>query len=360
MIPTPNADRSCFGPPRRGRSWPAGAAFRSTLTALLLLGAMGIVGWLALRTAPTATSASGTPDSSPSNERSRVPVAEAVETILDAARQHIQMNQHEQARVILAEAVRTHPEQQVLRSTYADVLVALALPADAYEQYVAALSIGPRTAPLEFAAGTMAKLTDRSQLALEHYTAAQTADPSNPTYPLYLAQIQRSLNQPAEAKASLVRVVHMQPDNAIAWGTLADIALGENKIDMALQHVAKARAIEPRVGAWRLIEARALKRQSKPDQALMVMAGLTDAEKFQLHNARLIAECHAMKGELPQAVAAVTAAADAGPADADLALEAAVWLQHANDLTRAREYARRAQMLGNDRAAEVLAGLGAE
>lgn len=356
MNQMPSTDRAPTDAPIRSlRSGRRGASIVPVLGAVLLLGAVGAIAWMSLGSSPTRASASPAPGATGAD--TRVPVAEAVETILGAVQQQVRMSRHEEAAAVLAEAVRTYPDQQVLRTTYADVLVALARPADAYDQYVAALAIGPRTAPVEFAAGTMANLTGRGPLALEHYTAAQTADPSNASYPLYLAQVQRSLNQTDAAKASLLRVVNMQPDNAVAWGSLADIALNENKIDLALQHVAKARGIEPRVGAWRLIEARALKRQGKPDQALLVMAGLSEPEKLELHSARLIAECHAMKGEMETAVSAILRAADAAPADSDLALEAATWLQRTDQIERARQYAQRAQMLGNDRAAEVLAGL---
>lgn len=346
-----------IAPPRSAAAPACRASAKSSLVvALSLLIAVGAILWLALGQTgtPSPSAARSTPDTP------RVPVGEAVETILDAVQKHVRAGRQEEARVILAEAVNTYPDQQPLRAAYADVLVALAHPAEAYDQYVAALTIGPRTASTEFAAGTMANLTGRPALALEHYAAAQTADPANPIYPLYLAQVQRKLNQTEEAKASLLRVVNMQPDNAIGWGTLADIYLGENKLDMAQQHITRARHIEPLVGAWRLVEARILKRQSKPDEALLVMDGLSDPEKRELHNARLIAECHAMRGEMERAVAVITQASDATPADADLALEAAIWLQRTDQLDRARDYARRAQMLGSDRAAEVLAGLADE
>jgi predicted Zn-dependent protease len=329
----------------------------SLLVAVGLLLAIGSVLWLALGPGGSPRRPSSI---APATDALRVPVGEAVETILQAVQTQVRTGRHEEARAVLAEAVSNYPDQQPLRSAYADVLVALSRPAEAYEQYVAALSIGPRAAEAEFAAGTMANLTGRSALALEHYTAAQTADPANPIYPLYLAQVQRKLNQTEEAKASLLRVVNLQPDNAIGWGTLADIYLGENKLDLAQQHVARARRIEPLVGAWRLIEARILKRQSKPDEALLVMEGLSEPERQQVHNARLIAECHAMRGEMERAVTVVVAASDSNPADAELALEAAIWLQRTDQLDRAREYARRAQMLGSDRAAEVLAGLADE
>ncbi len=285
----------------------------------------------------------------------RVSPAEAIETILDAVQKRVRGGDQAQAAVVLEEATRTYPDQQPLRLALAECYVALNRPAEAYEQYVAALSIGPRDAATEFAAGTMARICMKFELATEHYAAAQSADMANPTYALYLAQMQRRMNQIEEAKVSLLRVVKLQPDNAIAWGTLADIALNENKLDIATQHIARARELEPRVGTWRLIEARILKRQSKPEQALLVLNGLSETERIELFNVRLIAECNAMLGDQDAAVAAVVKAADGNPMNADLAFEAATWLHRAKDIERARQYAIRARTLGNDHAEDLLA-----
>lgn len=293
-----------------------------------------------------------------SSVKDRVSPAEAMETILDAVQKRVRAGQHAEAAAILEEAVRTYADQQSLRLALAESYVALNRPADAYDQYLAALSIGPREAATEFAAGTMARMSSRPELAIEHYGAAQIADPANPIYPLYLAQVQKRISRTDDAKASLLRVVNLQPDNAIAWGTLADIALTENKLDLCAQHIAKARELEPRVGTWRLIEARLLKRQAKPEQALLVLDGLSGVERHEFYNARLIAECHAMLGHPIEAAAAVAGAADANPTDPELALEAATWLFRAKNNDRARQYAIRARTLGNDEAAGLLAQIG--
>lgn len=329
-----------------------GAVNITTVIALVVL-----IGAILLSVVVFGGGSTPTPATS-SNVKDRVSPAEAVETILDAVQKRVRAGQHAEAAAILEEAVRTYADQQSLRLALAEAYVALNRPADAYDQYIAALAIGPREAATEFAAGTMARMSRRPELAIEHYGAAQTADVTNPIYPLYLAQVQRRANRIDDAKASLLRVVNLQPDNAIAWGTLADIALTENKLDICTQHIAKARELEPRVGSWRLIEARLLKRQSKPERALLVLDGLSDVERHEFFNARLIAECHAMLGHPIEAAAAVVGAADANPTDAELALEAATWLLRAEDSHRARQYAIRAHTLGNDQAASLLAQIG--
>ncbi len=321
----------------------------ASLIALAVLVGAILLSVFAISGGQTPVKASG------AENAARVSPAEAVETVLDAVQKRVRAGDHEQGAVLLEEATRSYPDQQSLRLALAECYVALNRPADAYDQYVAALSIGPRDAATEFAAGTMARICMKFELAMEHYAAAQSADMANPTYALYLAQMQRRMNQIEECKVSLLRVVKLQPENAIAWGTLADIALNENKLDLATQHIARARELEPRVGTWRLIEARILKRQSKPEQALLVLNGLSDAERGELHNVRLIAECSAMLGDQDGAVAAVVKASDGNPMSHELALEAATWLHNSGDDERARQYAIRARTLGNEHAESLLA-----
>lgn len=334
------------------RQLRAGKVNLATLIAALVLLFALILSILTIPGRPEPSVASGAPN------QQRISPAEATEAILVSVQQHVRAGDHGQAAAILEEAVRSYADQQELRIALAETYVALNRSGDAYEQFIAALTIGPRDASIEFAAGTMARMNNRFDLALEHYSAAQNAEKSNPTYPLYLAQMQRKLDLTEDAKVSLLRVVALQPENAIAWGTLADIALAENKIDLALQHVARARELEPRVGAWRLIEARALKRQGKPEQALLVLDGLSDLDRQQLHNVRLIAECNAMLGKRQEAVACVVDASRARPGDADLALEAAIWLYNAGDKDAARTFATRAYTLGSDSASSLLEQIG--
>ncbi len=346
MNPAPRRLTSSIRPRRRG------AVNLTTVIAIVVLIGAILLSVVVFGGGATPKPAAG------SSVKDHISPAEAMETILDAVQKRVRAGQHAEAAAILEEAVRTYADQQPLRLALAESYVALNRPSDAYDQYLAALSIGPRDAATEFAAGTMARMSSRPELAIEHYGAAQTADPANPIYPLYLAQVQKRLNRTDDAKASLLRVVNLQPDNAIAWGTLADIALTENKLDLCTQHIAKARELEPRVGTWRLIEARLLKRQAKPEQALLVLSGLSEMESHELFNARLVAECHAMLGQPLEAANVVAAAADANATDADLALEAANWLLRAKDAERARKFALRARTLGNEQAGELLAELG--
>lgn len=282
--------------------------------------------------------------------------AAAIAAILDAARRYVAQEEFPKARLILDTAVMEHPENQELRIALAETLLRTNELAESYEHYLAALAIGPRDAGLEFIAGTLASRLNRPGRAVEHYSAAQAADPSRPEYPLYLAQVQVKLNDDAAAKASLLRVVRLDESNATAWGTLADIMLRENALTLARQHIDKARALEPRVSAWKITEARLLKREGEPEKALLLLQSLDDSEKRLKPVLTLRAECLGLLSRPADAAAMYREASDAQPADAELAYAAAEWLDRAGE-PGAADYARRAALLGHSAAESLLSRL---
>ena len=237
---------------------------------------------------------------------------------------------------------------------YAKALVALEKPEAAYEQMEAALAIGPRRHELEFLAGTCASSAQRLDRALEHFSMAQTGDLTEVMYPIYLGQVQRQLGMSDKAKASLLRAVKMDPENAIARGTLADIFLGENKISMAKQQIEYARKFEPESAQWRIIEARILKRDRNPEQALLVLQGMSEQDKLTLPALRLTAECYGMLSKPKAAAEIYSRAVDAKPRHPEVAFEAALWYERAGDAENARSFAERAAMLGSEQAQQML------
>lgn len=284
----------------------------------------------------------------------------AIKRALDAARQHLKQNEAGKAEAVLRDAVAQYPDDQELRIALGESLMQLRSFPGAYEQYVAALAIGPRTPGVEFTAGTLASATGQTERALEHYSAAQAGDPKNPTYPLYLAQVQLKLNQADPAKANLMLVTRLDPESAIAWGTLADVALRENNVHIALQHVAKARRLQPDTAAWRIIEARALKRTGDVEQAMLVLAGLSPADKREPHALSLLAECYGMLSQPADAANLYADASDAKPSDPALAFEAATWFARAEQNNKAAVFALRAKENKHPQADKFLERLGKE
>lgn len=306
---------------------------------------------------PTAQRPLPPPGAGQANEPG--PTPEAVDQIITAAGQLQQQGEANKAEAILTEAVRNYPDQQRLRLTLADFYVAQKRPAEAYAEKRLALELGPRDANIEFEAGTLASMLGKLSEAADHYDFAQQKDPTNPEIPLYLAQVQVKLNRIDAAKASLARAGRLTPERAVVWGTLAEISLRENNVPMALQHVAKARSLEPRSTGWRLIESRALRRDGRAEEALTLLLGLDAAEQRDLSVLRSMAECYGMLKRPNDAAAKFAAASDALPADPDLALEAALWAERTGDKSKAQEFARRAKDLGNTQADTVLSRLAA-
>jgi predicted Zn-dependent protease len=287
----------------------------------------------------------------------KVPASEALTTVLDSARKLMGQSEWPKAETVLRRAAMQFPDQQEVRTALAETLLALDKPKDSYEQYEKALAIGPREPKLEFAAGQVASkagLTDRAE---EHFSMAQTADPTNPACPLMLGLVQRKLGKLDSARANLLRAVKMDPDSAYAWGTLADMALGENHLDICLQHIEKARKLQPESKEWRLIEARALKRKGEPTEALRLLTPLDPSQRHEPVIARQIAECFAMLGRHAEAASALADAAQADAMNADIAYEAAAAFDRAGNRTRALEFATQAQILGSKSATALLARL---
>ncbi len=318
----------------RGKTWIALGALA------LALGAGGYAFRLAW------TSGGATPEHAAGAPTKGSAAPATASAIMQSAQSYMRQGEVEKAETILAEASRQYATDQALHVAYADVLMSRGKVAEAYAQYEQALAIGPREGTLEFTAGTAANMAGMSERAVEHYSAAQTADKTNPKYPLYLGQVQLKLGQADEAKASILRAALLDPEQAIAWGTLADVALRENNLDLALQHIAKARKLEPGVATWRLIECRALTRQGQPEKGVQLLITLGDSEKFSGPVLKQIGECYGMLKKPGDAAAVYTKASDAHPEDGALAREAADWAKRASDANAEARLDERARRLG--------------
>lgn len=282
---------------------------------------------------------------------------EAMTASLDAARALMTRSQWAKAETVLRQAAMKFPEEQEIRLALAETLLARDRLADSYDQYVKALAIDPSDPKIQFAAGQVASKAGFTERAEEHFSMAQGADRTNPAYPLMLGMVQRKLGNVEAAKASLLRAANLDPENAFSWGAMADIALSENKVDLALQHVDRARRLQPESKDWRLIEARARKRKGEADKALMLLVPMDPSQRRELPVVRLIAECYGMLGKPVDAANAYADAFEADAANAELAYEAAGAFERAGNRTKAIEYANLAKSLGHPDAANLLGRL---
>lgn len=261
------------------------------------------------------------------------------------------------ARVVLAEAVPRHATDQALRLLYAQTLVALKEPKEALAQMEAAVAIGPALPTLHFDAGTIAASAGDLESAKKHYTLAQSKDPRNPLAPLYLAMVQLRLNDDMGAQSSLLRVTHLAPETAEAWGTLAELMLKQNSPALAIQHARRAREIQPELVRWRLVEARAHTRQNAPEEAIALLSGVTGPARRDEKLLKALSEALGLLNRPAEAAAAWSQAADEDTSNPELTYQAAVWWKRAGDLEKARSRAKAAVTLGHPQGAELLRSL---
>lgn len=328
--------------------------------AAVLAGGLAVAGWAiwrSLSATPVAAPAGGVPSGGAGAEAAKIADPARFQVITKAAAEHEREQRFEAAEAVLRGGVDEYVEDQQLRVALAEYLVRRGRFAEAYGQYVAALTIGPRDPALEFKAGMMASVTGEHERAAEHFGAAQRGDPTEPTYPLYLASAQLKLGQLDDARANLVRATVLDESNATAWGTLAELELRTNEPTLAVQHARKARSGDPKEPAWKLLEARALKRTGEPEQALMLLGTLDEKVRDQVEYLRTIGECLAMLDRREDAADRYSVAADRHPEDAVLAYEAAVWAERVGRIDRARELAGRAAKLGHEGAKELVGRL---
>jgi predicted Zn-dependent protease len=309
------------------------------------LAGAGFAGWTLYRVATAPAPAAPEAPEGPG-----IANTQTVEAVLATVKQLINDGQPSAAETVLSKAVRQFPADQDLRLSYGDLLMTGKRWSEAYDQYVGAIELGPVPAPVEFSAGTLASMTDRPTLAAAHFAAAMRLDPGEPNYPMYLASTQLKLNQTNEAKASLAIAARLAPERAQIWGMLTQIALTENKLGIAAQHIEKARRIQPAEPVWVLMDARVRKRQGEIEQALDLLHTLPQQEMDQPATLSLLAECYGMVGRPAEAASRYIDAAERKPDDADLAFESAMWLQRAGEPGEAVRWARRAAGLGHPRA----------
>ncbi len=269
------------------------------------------------------------------------------------------------ARAILERAVSDRPKDRELRSRLAETLVALKDFAAAYAHAKAAcdLSDGPpaasdaERAALHTDAGTIANAADLADAALAHYLLAQKADPANPRIPLYLGMMHAKRAEETAATAALLTAIGLDPDIAEAWGTLAELSLQAGRNSMAAEQAAKARALQPALLRWRLVEARALKRANQPERAAMLLVGLEPAQRANPAVLEQLCDAYGMLGKPASAAAAALEATTARPHDGAVWYLAGLWAERAGSPDQAARLAAEADRLGDPRARDLLARL---
>ena len=310
-------------------------------------GALTLAAWVWASNASVARArTAGTGEDGAARMHGSAGAIDAAGGALRAAEEYAKRGELGTARTILEAGIGKFPDDQAMRLSLARVLVQVGERARAYEQFEAALAIGPREGELEFQAGVLAAGLGRDDRAIEHFGAAQATDPGRAEYPLYLGLSQVRLGDAGAARKNLMLAARLDESLATAWGSLAELSLRENEARVALQMIERARELEPDVTAWRVIEARALKRVGEVEGALMVLMGIPEAERGAGAVLRLIGECYGALGRPGDAAATYASFAARNPDNGELLFETAQWFERAGDRVRATEFAERAAALG--------------
>lgn len=279
---------------------------------------------------------------------------QTIDALLDAAGQYAKNQEFGKAESVLRAAVAEHPDEMPLREALGEVLLQQDKREEALAQYEKLVEDGSPSADVAFTAGSLAAVLGEPARAAGHHERAQKIDPTNADYPVHLAQARIALGQIDEAKASLTRAAVLDEGRGLVWGMLAELALRENKLEMAAQHVGRARRLEPDVVAWRVIEARLLKRRGEAERALMLLGGLGEPDRWEGPVVKTMADCLGMLDRAGDAMSLYEVAIEKRPGVAEMRYEAALWAERLGRLDRALELAKQAAMMGEKRAAAMV------
>lgn len=238
------------------------------------------------------------------------PAGPTTNAVLERVQPLITSGDWSKATALLLPAIEEHPEEQDLRLVLARVYSGQGDWAKSYPAFEAALTIGPDSAALHAEAGTVANAAGLVDRAIEHYSRAQQLDPKDPRHPLYLGMVQIKAGKDREAMLSLVTATVLNPELAAAWGVMGELELRANHLDLALQHLTKARKLEPESVKWRLAEAKVHKRQNEPAKALDLLVNLPDKQRYSADVIPVIADALAMLKQTDRRATYAKAAAD--------------------------------------------------
>jgi predicted Zn-dependent protease len=203
----------------------------------------------------------------------------------------------------------------------------------------------------------MARLTGDETTGVALLGEAEKADAGDAEIALQSGLALMDAGRLDESQVSLLRAATLDDGSAVAWGSLAEIALRQNEGSIALQHARRARDITPESLAYRVLEARALKRMGDAEAALVLLDELTPPERYEEGVLATVGECMGLLGRAAEAAIWHANASAAFPGDPEVAYQAALWAERAGDIDGAARFAERAAGFGHEKAATMLADL---
>jgi len=248
---------------------------------------------------------------------------------------------------VLSERYPDHPDVMKKR---VEVLLHDGKKQEAYAAIQTYLKVVPTDAPAHFQAGVIANTLGKVEESVSHFKNACSADNGNPQYPLYLGQMFAKQRDWTQAKIYLAAAANLQPDEATAWGTLGQIALEENYLPMATQYMDRARKIDPDSLHWRVLQARILRRENKPAEALTLLNAMPDGDRWTPTVVNEAALCRAMTGDFAGAAKEHLDFLNRDTTATESAIAAARYFIQAKDTASAKQWLGYAQRANPDSA----------
>lgn len=271
-----------------------------------------------------------------------------------AASEYINSNKINEASKILESLYNKYPDDPQVLKQYYELKLFQSKIDEAYEVLLRLLEIDVKDPEQHFNAGILANMLGNLDASISHFEHAEVLDSSNPKHPLYLAQVLIKKYEYEKAKAQLVRVTVLDDTIPEAWGTLAEIALLQNKIDIALQHIGKARKLDENGLRWKVVEAKILLRANRPDDALLLLGSLSNPqEKYSQGVVDVTGSCWAFKNDQLKAAEVHIDHLNHNPQAWKSAVAAARYYKIAGDIANAKKWAFYAEQIAPDGVDEV-------
>ncbi|GEM_PF-2433980 len=256
----------------------------AVLAAVLLVGS-GLTVWLL----------GGPPINSPQQAAAKTTERlAAMNAGLEAAAQYVNTEHDEEAATILEKLAEEFADEPLVWEQLAEVRLHQGRDAEAYEMFQKVIDLGRDNRDVRFNAGIVAARLNRTDEAIIHLQQACRLAPRDIQAPLYLANLYRKTHENTKAQAQLLHVIDIDPTIHEAWGGLAQIAYIENNLDLAEQHLAKARQLAPQFATWQVLQAKILRRRGKPEAAITLLSALPPASRYQQEVVDEVAQCWGM------------------------------------------------------------------
>lgn len=285
-------------------------------------------------------------------ERAGITVAEQVQALERDLAEAMEQGKVASLLPRLSQLMREHPDEPQTHLILANATLSLGQFERALGHLEEALQLDPKQAQVHLLAGTVAMELNRPNVAGKHYNQALELDPSNNTYRLHLASAYMKQRQFNEARGLLLQALQRDPELDKAYGGLAQMYALQNKLGLAMSHLTKAMELarnnpqaDQRYIGYVLRQAKLLRRDNRPDEALLVIAQLPESEQLRLDVLESRAMSFAQKAQPHRSAKVYVKAMEQQPQDWRFAAGAARWYIKAQYWPEARRMINRVRQL---------------